>query len=65
MKKYGFLLLTIFACACSKSSSTPNTHTIKIGEISSLTGSEAAFGTSTHNGIKLYFDEVNASGGIN
>lgn len=65
MKKYGFLLFAIFACACSKSNNTAGANIIKVGEVSSLTGSEAAFGTSTHNGIKLYFDEVNAAGGIN
>lgn len=38
--------------------------TILIGEYGSLTGSEATFGQSTHNGIQLAFDEVNAAGGV-
>ncbi len=38
--------------------------TILIGEFGSLTGSEATFGQSTHNGIVLALEEVNAAGGI-
>lgn len=40
-------------------------ETIKVGEIGSMTGSEATFGESTHNGIKLAVDEFNAAGGLN
>jgi branched-chain amino acid transport system substrate-binding protein len=32
--------------------------------VASLTGSEATFGVSTDNGIKLAFDEVNKAGGV-
>jgi len=38
--------------------------TILIGEFGSLTGSEATFGQSTHNGVVLAIKEVNAAGGI-
>ena len=38
--------------------------TIIIGEVGSLTGSEAAFGISTRNGIELAVDEANATGGV-
>jgi branched-chain amino acid transport system substrate-binding protein len=37
---------------------------IVIGEVGSLTGSEAAFGISTRNGIELAVDEANAAGGV-
>jgi branched-chain amino acid transport system substrate-binding protein len=37
---------------------------IKIGEFASLTGSEAAFGQSSHKGTQLAFDEINKSGGL-
>ncbi len=37
---------------------------IIIGEVGSLTGSEAAFGISTRNGIELAIDEANAAGGV-
>ena len=38
--------------------------TILIGEVGSLTGSEATFGISTRNGIELAINEVNAAGGV-
>jgi branched-chain amino acid transport system substrate-binding protein len=38
---------------------------ILIGEYGSLTGPQATFGTSTHNGIMMAMDEINAAGGIN
>jgi len=37
---------------------------IVIGEYASLTGSEAAFGTSSHKGTQLAVDELNAAGGV-
>lgn len=38
---------------------------IKIGHYGSMTGSEATFGQSTDNAIKLAVQEINAAGGIN
>jgi branched-chain amino acid transport system substrate-binding protein len=38
--------------------------TILLGEVGSITGSEATFGISTKNGIQMALDEVNAAGGI-
>lgn len=38
---------------------------ILIGHYGSLTGSEATFGQSTSNGIKLAINDINAAGGIN
>jgi branched-chain amino acid transport system substrate-binding protein len=37
---------------------------ILVGEYSSLSGSEATFGDSTHKGIMLAVDEINAAGGV-
>ena len=37
---------------------------IRIGEYSSLTGTAATFGTSTHKGASLAVEEANAGGGI-
>ena len=37
---------------------------IRIGEVSSMTGSEATFGVSTHRGIEFAINEINAAGGI-
>jgi branched-chain amino acid transport system substrate-binding protein len=39
-------------------------ETIKIGQYASLTGKEAAFGTSSDNGTKLAVEEANAAGGV-
>ncbi len=38
--------------------------TIKVGEFASLTGSEATFGTSSHEGTLLAIEEINAAGGL-
>ncbi|HUQ02649.1 MAG TPA: ABC transporter substrate-binding protein, partial [Kofleriaceae bacterium] len=37
---------------------------VLIGEYGSLTGSEATFGQSTHNGIMLALEELNQKGGV-
>lgn len=42
----------------------PSDDVILLGEVGSLTGSEAAFGISTRNGIELALEEANASGGV-
>ncbi len=38
--------------------------TIKIGEFASLTGKEATFGISSHEGTQLAVEEINAAGGV-
>ena len=38
---------------------------ILIGHYGSLTGSQATFGISTDNGIKMAIEDLNAAGGIN
>jgi branched-chain amino acid transport system substrate-binding protein len=42
----------------------PPADTILIGEYGSMTGAEATFGQSTHNGIVLALEQVNAKGGV-
>lgn len=62
--------MSLVMTACQKSStqqgvaSSSGADEIKIGEIGSMTGAEATFGTSTHNGIMLAFETVNAGGGV-
>jgi branched-chain amino acid transport system substrate-binding protein len=46
------------------SSAAGASEPIKIGEFASLTGSEAAFGQSSHKGTQLAFDEINKAGGL-
>jgi branched-chain amino acid transport system substrate-binding protein len=68
MKNFGkvivyfcFLFFTgIIFVSCNKSDS----NEILIGEYESLTGSEATFGQSSHNGLVLAVEEVNKSGGV-
>lgn len=42
----------------------PASDTIKIGEYASLTGKEATFGISSHQGTLLAIEEINAAGGV-
>lgn len=57
---------------CTKKESTSNTAStasgtsdvIKIGEVGTMTGSEATFGVSTHQGISLAIEQINAAGGV-
>lgn len=41
-----------------------DSSSFKVGHYASLTGSEATFGVSTDNGIKLAVEEQNAAGGV-
>jgi branched-chain amino acid transport system substrate-binding protein len=41
-----------------------NAQTIKLGVITSLTGSQAAFGEAHKNGYSIALDEINAKGGV-
>jgi branched-chain amino acid transport system substrate-binding protein len=66
-----FLLATLaaalFLTGCNKPASAPAAgggDTIKVGEFASMTGSEATFGQSSHNGTQLAVDEINAAGGV-
>src|SRR5438093_5881377 len=52
------LLLSITSVASAQ-------EPIRIGHYGSLTGSEATFGQSTSNGVRLAISEFNAAGGFN
>lgn len=55
------LFLAIFTSfSCGKKSD----DTIKVGQYCSLTGSEATFGISSDNGMKLAVEEINSKGGV-
>jgi branched-chain amino acid transport system substrate-binding protein len=51
--------------SASADNSSASSGDILVGEYSSLTGLQGTFGTSTHQGIIMAADEVNAAGGIN
>jgi branched-chain amino acid transport system substrate-binding protein len=58
-------VLSISAILCAGLCPTSSySQTIKVGEIGSMTGSEATFGISTHQGIELAIKEQNARGGV-
>lgn len=52
------------ACAKSGGDGAAAGATIKIGEFASLTGKEATFGVSSHEGTVLAVEEINAAGGV-
>lgn len=54
-----FLVFLFILNGCQKASDD-----IRIGEFGSLTGSTATFGKSTHEGVSLATEELNASGGL-
>jgi branched-chain amino acid transport system substrate-binding protein len=63
MKKLlsGFIIVSVLIfCSCNKGGSDK----ILIGEYGSLTGTEATFGISSSNGLKLAVDEINKTGGL-
>jgi branched-chain amino acid transport system substrate-binding protein len=63
------LSLLLFGCPPKTETATGTTDggqgEIVVGEYGSLTGGQATFGTSTHNGIMLAMDEINGAGGVN
>lgn len=60
------LLLTACDGGGAPTETTPAApEKILIGEFGSLTGSEATFGQSTHQGIQLALEEFNKAGGLN
>jgi len=50
--------------SASGSGSNAGSSEILVGEVGSLSGSEATFGTSTHNGIVLAMEQINSTGGV-
>ncbi len=57
-------VFSLGACKGKGKGKEDATGPIKIGHYASMTGSEATFGRSTDNGIKLAVEEQNAKGGV-
>ncbi len=57
------LVVSLAASGCKKQPGTATSKVI-IGEYESLSGTEAAFGQSTHEGVMLAVDDINAKGGV-
>jgi branched-chain amino acid transport system substrate-binding protein len=61
------VLTTALATACRpgrEAQTADSSGDIPVGVYGALTGSEAAFGSATVNGVRIAADEINASGGI-
>jgi branched-chain amino acid transport system substrate-binding protein len=56
--------LLIAGCKPTDNSATTGAGTIKIGEFASLTGKDATFGISSHEGTLMAVEQINAAGGI-
>lgn len=62
-----FCALILAAAGCKpagEGAGSPSGGTIKVGEFASLTGKEATFGISSHEGTLLAIEEINAAGGV-
>ena len=59
------LLIALALIGCKRQAgSAAAGNTIPVGEYGSMTGTEATFGLSTHEGIMLAIDQINATGGV-
>jgi branched-chain amino acid transport system substrate-binding protein len=60
------LAVSLFLTGCNKppGDSTTDNDIIKVGEFASLTGKEATFGISSHEGTLLAVEQINAAGGV-
>jgi branched-chain amino acid transport system substrate-binding protein len=50
--------------AASNTTAQSSGDVIKIGDVGSMTGEEASFGISTHQGVELALKQINAAGGV-
>jgi branched-chain amino acid transport system substrate-binding protein len=60
----GVLGILFAGCKKSAEETARNSGVIKIGEFASLTGKEATFGQSSHQGTQLAIDDLNTAGGL-
>ncbi len=73
MKKWSYFFLSTLmlgmalgfaGCKKSAEESAADDKVIKVGEFASLTGKEATFGISSHEGTQLAVEDINAKGGL-
>jgi branched-chain amino acid transport system substrate-binding protein len=58
------LLAVALSVGCKQKGGGDSASSIKIGEFASLTGKEATFGISSHEGTLMAIEEINAAGGV-
>jgi branched-chain amino acid transport system substrate-binding protein len=56
------IVTVLLAAGCNKPGEAQST--IKVGEFASLTGKDATFGISSHEGTLMAVEEINAAGGV-
>ncbi len=59
-----FLMAIVGPAGCKGGGGSGDSNTFRIGVISSLTGSQAAFGEAHRNGYRIALDEINGKGGV-
>lgn len=69
MKRAGIILLTCVLLAVAgtgvfASGTSEGVKEVKIGIVAPVTGEAATFGASTRDGAALYFEQINATGGV-
>jgi branched-chain amino acid transport system substrate-binding protein len=65
IKQFGALILPLaIALALTGCNKATDANVIAVGEYASLTGKEATFGQSSHEGTIMAIDEANAAGGV-
>ncbi len=57
-------ILVVLAAGCERPAAS-GSGPIRVGHYASMTGSEATWGVSTDNGVRMAIDEANAAGGVN
>ena len=67
MKRIGIIVacLALMSLALLAAVPAPAADEILVGNIQDLSGPNKAFGLATVNGAQMYFDQINAAGGIN
>src|SRR5580658_10504751 len=58
------LILALALLAATGCNKPADNNTIKVGEYASLTGKDATFGISSHEGTLMAIEEINAAGGV-
>jgi branched-chain amino acid transport system substrate-binding protein len=64
MKKFCIVAIFIISACAPPSEAPRDDNAIVVGEYLAFTGPQAWFGESTHSGIAMAIDEINAAGGV-
>ena len=65
MARFAAMLLAVMMLICTVATGALAEDTIKVGIVGCHTGDYAQYGLAVRNGAELYFNQLNANGGIN